>query len=175
MIYSPGRYKDSPSRAPLLGVPSRGGPGGVPEGPRGAPPGGPGGPPGPRARKFPPPRGPPGGTPRGPPGRAVLGPFGGLLHRALDWIWGGIPGGVFVAQFVPKSGKKKFNLSRLGELLNTLRNVHPRPPGGAAGGAPGGPPGGTPWRGVPGVGQQGVQGPPDIDPPDIPPEDNPRI
>ena len=79
LMYSPGRYKDSPSRIPPFGVPSRGGPRGVPEGPFWAPPGGPpGGPPGPpgapargNSRKFPRgPRGPPGG-----PGGAILGGF----------------------------------------------------------------------------------------------------
>ena len=179
LMYSPGRYKDSPSRIPPFGVPSRGGPGG---GPGGAPGGPPGGPPrgaprapgGPRARKFPEiPPGPPG--PPGGPRRGHFGGFSGLLHRALDRIWGVSRGGRFPAQFVPKMAKKKFNLSRLGELLNTLRNVHPRPPGGVPGGPPGGaprgPPGGGSWGWVSG----GVQGPPDMTPLDIPPEDNPRI
>ena len=168
----PGRYKDSPSRIPPFGVPSRGGPGG---GPGGAPGGPPGGPPrgaprapgGPRARKFPEiPPGPPG--PPGGPRRGHFGGFSGLLHRALDRIWGVSRGGRFPAQFVPKMAKKKFNLSRLGELLNTLRNVHPRPPGGVPGGPPGGaprgPPGGGSWGWVSG----GVQGPPDMTPLDNP-------
>ena len=165
LMYSPGGI-----RTPPVGYPPFGGtlPGGSRRGPGGAP----------RARKFPEippgPRGPPGG-----PRRAHFGGFWGLLHRALDRIWGGIPGGVFPAQFVPKMAKKKFNLSRLGELLNTLRNVHPRPPGGGRRGAPGGPPGGPPGGGSPGWVSGGVQGPPDMTPrygpPDIPPEDNPRI
>ena len=87
---------------------------------------------------------PPGGVPRGggsrgdPPG-GPGGSRGGPRRRALS-RW-------------DRVDLKHQHLSRLGELLNTLENVHPRdpPPGGPPGGPPRGvrdPPPGGPFPGV---------------------------
>ena len=127
-------------------------------GPRGAP-GRPRRPPGARARNFPPRNFPPPGlvpggprgAPRDPPERGVLGGFPYSKQEPL----GGYPQ-------TPKNGQNRGPgkcpiLSRLGELLNTLRNVHifGAPPGGPPPGAPPGPPsggvpGGVPMGGSPG-------------------------
>ncbi len=65
-----------------------------------------------------------------------------------------VPGGC------PGGGKKWPKLSRLGELLNTQKNVHFFPPrGGRPGGAPRGGPGGVPGTPLRG-GQKGTQNPP---------------
>ena len=87
-------------------------------------------------------------------GSSVI-PFQGDLCR----IWGYPPKPYippytrYTPHFVPKIRKiRNFILSRLGELLNTLQNVHPRgAPGPPRGGPPGGsppPPAGIPSRGV---------------------------
>ena len=128
--------------------PPRGGPPGGPPGPPGAP----------RARaRGPGARGPPGGAPGtgsslppgaplGPPILAILGGFRGpdilFLPILRGVFWGGLGGsqggytrGVWCTMgggFCPRWRKNRKNrksiLSRLGELLNTLENVHPRGP-----------------------------------------------
>ena len=121
-----GGYRGSP------GDPPGGGPPGTPQ--RGVPGGSLGGPWGPPW--GPPPeggsRGGPGGGPRGAPG----GPGGQKS---------GVPRETARVELIHQ------HLSRLGELLNTLENVHPPRPGGPGGAPPGGPPRGgpgTPPRGA---------------------------
>ena len=148
-------------RGSRRGVPggSRGGPGGAPGGPPGGAPGGapgagpelaggPGGPGGPRGASG-------GGLPPKPRFWPFWGVFG-LPRRHLlmekggsggsrGVPLGGCPGGVYPggAKKPEKSGCPI--LSRLGELLNTLENVHPPGPGGP----PGAPPDPTSPRGCP--------------------------
>ena len=87
--------------------------------------------------------GPPGGPFLGSPPNVIRTPPG---HRIFVLFRGGPPGGAKNGQ---KWGPGKCPiLSRLGELLNTLRNVHifRRRPGGPPGGPPQDPPsGGGPW------------------------------
>ena len=120
---------------------------GLPGGPRGPPGGDPGGGPGGPARA-------PGenGPPRargGPPGGSVWGvvwsPKYYFFYAFGGVSWGGTPGGRFWP--VPARGAI---LSRLGELLNTLRNVHPPAPRGSRGSPPGDPPPGGSPGGYPG-------------------------
>ena len=90
------------------------------------------------------PGGGPGGGPRGGPRGGSRGGPGG-------------PGTPDSRGGVPPGGPPRWtqvdlahqHLSRLGELLNTLENVHPRgaPPGPPSGGVPGGVPGGVHFRG----------------------------
>ena len=88
-------------------------------------------------------RGAPGGPRRAPGGRAgggkICGNFLGVCHSYSE---------------------KVQHLSRLGELLNTLENVHPRAPG----------PPGDPPRGVPDPGGPRAPGVPPRLPPSGPPE-----
>ena len=121
-----GGYRGSPGDPPdggPPGTPQRGVPGGVyrgvPGGPLGTPPG------------DPPGGGVPGG-PRGGPRGAPGGPGGQKS---------GVPRETARVELIHQ------HLSRLGELLNTLENVHPPRPGGSRGAPPGGPPGGV--RGPP--------------------------
>merc|ERR1711873_38664 len=134
MVLGPPRACNvSPSRR---GVP-QGGPGGGPGGAPGGPPrGAPRAPaPGPGAR------GAPGGVRRGfwayPPETAILGVFGlpqNTKYYGKGGFWGVPQGGHFGGVY-PGGGRKcrknrNSILSRLGELLNTLENVHPPCPGG---------------------------------------------
>ena len=109
--------------------PPKKGPPGAPRGPPGGGPGGPGksGPPG----ESPPGPGGPPGPPGGPPGG---GHFGGLNSFFL-YYWGVFcPRGAKTPILAKNGVRRKCPiLSRLGELLNTLRNVHPGPPGGGPG------------------------------------------
>ena len=151
-------HKNSPSRRGVQGGPKTPLPGAPPGGPPGGPPRGP--PPGRPARA---------GGPGGPGADfghfwgvfAILGVFGHFGGFSAFWgssvipfqgdlcrIWGYPPKPYippytrYTPHFVPKIRKiRNFILSRLGELLNTLQNVHPRgapaPPRGAPqGGAP---------------------------------------
>ena len=96
---------------------------------------------GPRSGGFeggsetPPPGGQKGGVLGGPPGGSRGGVSGGPR--------GGLPGPPRAGGPDPGTAQviaEHQHLSRLGELLNTLENVHP--PRGGSGGGPGGPPGG---------------------------------
>ena len=122
----PRGWSGEPSQRGVQGPPP------APQGPRGGPRGAPGGARGARGARP----GPPGGPKnRDFPGRAKIGHFVSFLAPK-----GGFSGGQ--------------DLSRLGELLNTLENVQNlAPPGGRgiprAPGAPGGAPGEPPSRGLP--------------------------
>ena len=79
---------------------------------------------------------------------------GGWFHARLDAVLGGFWGswgGSILAEFCPF-------LSRMGELLNTLRNVHPPGPG-APPAPPGGPPRGAPQGPESGLRGRGLQSP----------------
>ena len=118
-----GHLGESPPELACVGTPRgglRGGPGGVPRGgPQGTP-------------RRPPSGGVPGG-PRGGPGGAI---FPGFPKNANSG---------FRPREKAQVKLRPHHLSRLGELLNTLENVHPRGPP-RLGGSPG-PPGGPPWIG----------------------------
>ena len=92
---------------------------------------------------------------RGNPEILEIGEKGENRHFGGFWgVSGGDPGGTQGGPIYPPQGglsgggKKVPILSRLGELLNTLQNVHPRGPGGPPGTPPlGGPP--EPVRDIP--------------------------
>ena len=108
-------------------------------------------------------------APGGVPGGSWGGP-GGVWNRVRGAAWGTVggeisPPGAILGEFAPRKKPSRtvllHHLSRMGELLNTLRNVHggARAPRGAPRAPPGPPSGGGP-RGGPG----GGPGPPPRDP-----------
>ena len=112
-------------------------------------------------------------APGGVPGGSWGGP-GGVWNRVRGAAWGTVggeisPPGAILGEFAPPKKPSRtvllHHLSRMGELLNTLRNVHggaraprgaPRaPPGPPSGGGPRGGPGGVPDP-LPGTPLRGV-------------------